>query len=119
MMIVLPIALVVLLVAPVFEARNFARRAAAEAARAGVVAVESPLDAASAVVADLASGFHVPPESVQVEFCEGGVCSWGRGATFVVKVSVEVSELSALLPIGALTVSAQHAEQVDLYRSLP
>ena len=41
--IVLPLALVVLLIAPVFEARNFVRRAAAEAARAGVVTAADPI----------------------------------------------------------------------------
>jgi hypothetical protein len=119
MLIVLPIAIVVLLVAPVFEARNFVRRAAAEAARAGVLAVDDPLPASLAIVEHLAQGLDIASETVRVEFCDGGVCSWGRGATFVVEVSVEVTQISELLPIGSVTVSAQHGEQVDLYRSRP
>ncbi|CAN5720296.1 MAG: hypothetical protein ACR2NT_00795 [Acidimicrobiia bacterium] len=119
MMIVVPVAIVILLVAPIFEARNFARRAAAEGARAGVVAIENPLDAASSAITRLATGLGVPPESVTVEFCEGATCSWARGATFVVDVSVQVDQVSDLLPTGSMTVSARHGEQIDLYRSLP
>jgi hypothetical protein len=117
--IVLPIALVVLSVAPIFEARNFVRRAAAEAARAGVLATTEPLAAASESVALVAEGMGVASEEVSVLFCDGAPCSWGRGAVFVVEVSISVRQLSELLPIGEITVRARHAEQVDLYRSRP
>lgn len=119
MMIVVPVAIVVLLVAPVFEAHNFARRAAAEAARAGVVAIEDPLGAASAAVARIAIGLDMEPDAVTVEFCDGGPCSWARGATFTVEVSIQVDQVSELLPIGTLTVAARHGEQIDFYRSRP
>ena len=119
MLIVVPVALMALLVAPVFEARNFVRRAAAEAARAGVVAVDDPLGAATATLTAISAGLGMPPESVSVVYCEGSPCSWSRGATFVVEVAVKVEEVSELLPIGPMTISARHAEHVDLYRSRP
>ena len=119
MMIVVPVAIVVLLVAPVFEARNFARRAAAEAARAGVVALEDPLGEASAAVSRLAAGLDMQPDAVTVEFCDSAPCSWARGATFVVEVSIQVDQVSELLPLGSLTISARHGEQIDFYRSRP
>lgn len=119
MVIVVPVAIVVLLVAPIFEARNFARRAAAEAARAGVIAVEDPLGSATNSVAATAAGLGISAESVSIEFCDASPCSWERGANFVVKVSVQVDEVSDLLPIGTMTISATHSEQIDLYRSRP
>ena len=117
--IVLPIALVVLSVAPIFEARNVVRRAAAEAARAGVLATADPLAAASESVVSVAEGMGAPSEEVSVLFCDGAPCSWARGAVFVVEVSMPVRQLSELLPIGEITVRARHGEQVDTYRSRP
>jgi hypothetical protein len=117
--IVVPIALVVLLVAPVFEARNFVRRAAAEAARAGVLAEVDQLAVAATSVANLAAGMGVASEEISVLFCDGGPCSWTRGAVFVVEVSMPVQQVSELLPVGELTVRARHSEQVDFYRSRP
>ena len=117
--IVLPIAIVVLSVAPIFEARNFVRRAAAEAARAGVLATAEPLAAASESVVSVAEGMGIASGDVSVLFCDGAACSWGRGAVFVVEVSMSVRQVSELLPIGEITVRARHAEQVDLYRSRP
>lgn len=117
--IVLPIALMVLLVAPVFEARNFVQRAASEAARTGVLVSVDPLAAASMSVADLATGMGFGLDDVSVVFCDGGPCSFERGAVFVVEVSMPVRQVSELLPIGEITVRARHSEQIDLYRSRP
>ena len=117
--IVLPLALMVLLVAPVFEARNFVRRAAAEGARAGVVAATDPIAAASEAVASVAEGMGVETNEVSVQFCDQAPCSFARGAVFVVEVSMAVRQVSDLLPIGEITVQARHSEQVDLYRSRP
>ena len=117
--IVLPLALVVLLVAPVYEARNFVRRAAAEGARAGVLAGAEPLIAASAAIAAVADGMDVAAAEVSVLFCDGNPCSFARGAVFVVEVSMPVRQISELLPIGEIQVRARHSEQVDLYRSRP
>lgn len=117
--IVLPLALVVLLVAPVFEARNFVRRAAAEGARAGVVALVDPIAAATDEVASVADGMGFATNEVSVLFCDGNPCSFARGAVFVVEVSMPVRQVSELLPIGEIQVRARHSEQVDLYRSRP
>ncbi|HEY7582391.1 MAG TPA: hypothetical protein VIB78_02060 [Acidimicrobiia bacterium] len=117
--IVLPLALMVLLVAPVFEARNFVRRAAAEGARAGVLAAAEPLAAASQAITSVADGMNVATPDVSVLFCDGSPCSFARGAVFVVEVSMPVRQVSELLPIGEIQVRARHSEQVDLYRSRP
>jgi hypothetical protein len=119
MLIVLPVTVVVLSIAPVFEHHNFARRAAAEAARTLVLATDAPESTALSVVEALAFGFGVDPALVSVRFCGGEGCSLNRGSIAVVEVAVRVEETSTLLPIGALTVSASHAEQVDPYRSRP
>ncbi len=119
LVIVLPVTLVVLLVAPVFEARNFVRRAAAEAARAGVVASADHIVEASTTIDDLAGRMGVGPDRLTVTFCEGAPCSWERGAVFTVEISMPVSQVSDLLPVAGLTVSSKHSEQVDLYRSRP
>jgi hypothetical protein len=71
------------------------------------------------VVEGLALGFGVDPALVSVRFCGGGGCSLTRGSIAPVDVSVRVEETSNLLPIGTLTVSATHAEQVDPFRSRP
>ncbi len=103
MMIVVPVAIVVLLVAPIFEARNFARRAAAEAARAGVVAVEDPLGQAATRLSSLAAGLGMRRRRHRRVLRQRLPCSWARGANFVVEVSVQVDQVSDLLPIGTLT----------------
>lgn len=117
MLLVVPMTVMVLSVAPVFEHRNFAQRAAAEAARQLVLAG----DEAESVrmVEALAVGMGVSPEQVTVSFCGGQGCLLERGAIVTVEVEAVVGQLSPLLPIGNLTVRAVHAEQVDLYRSRP
>lgn len=117
--IVVPAALVILLVAPVFESRNFVRRAAAESARMGVLATDAPIAAADAVIADLAARSGVEMTSLSIIYCDGGPCSWERGAIFTVEIVMPVDEVSALLPVGGMTVRAKHSEQVDWYRSRP
>jgi hypothetical protein len=119
LVIVVPVTLVVLLVAPVFEARNFVRRAAAESARAGVVSPTDQVVAANNTVEELALRLGVGLDQLTVTFCEGTPCSWERGAVFTVEISMPVSQVSDLLPVAGLTVSARHSEQVDLYRSRP
>jgi hypothetical protein len=119
MLIVVPVAVMVLSVAPVFEHHNFARRAAAEAARTLVLATGDGHEAAMALVTSLAIGHDIDPGLVDVRFCGGGSCGLERGSIASVEVSVTVPEVSAFLPIGDLTISAVHSEQVDPYRSRP
>ncbi|MGQ0849512.1 MAG: hypothetical protein ACT4OP_10400 [Actinomycetota bacterium] len=119
MIIVVPVAIMALSVAPVFEHRNFVRRAAAEAARTAVLAAADPLVAGETVVADLARGMGIAPADVTVVWCGGMPCSFGRGATVSVEVAAIVREISSFLPIGEITVRSVHTEQVDPYRSRP
>lgn len=119
MLLVVPVTIIVLSVAPVFEHRNFVRRAAAEAARTLVLADDQPEAAAASVVKTIAIGMGIDPADVTVILCGGAACSLERGAQVSVQVFAVVPELSSFLPIGQLTVDATHIEQVDLYRSRP
>ena len=119
MLLVVPVAVMVLSIAPVFEHRNFARRAAAEAARTMVLTTGDPEDAALEVIVAQARSMGIDPDHVTVLLCGGVGCAVDRGAIVTVEVSVVVEELSALLPIGTITVHGVHSEQVDLYRSRP
>lgn len=118
MLIVVPVAVMALSVAPVFEHHNFARRAAAEAARTLVLnpTESGHLDARN-LVTTLALGHNIDPGLIDLRFCGGDLCSLARGSMVSVEVLVRIPEVSAFLPIGDMTVTAIHAEQVDPYRS--
>ena len=119
MLLVVPVTIIVLSVAPVFEHRNFVRRAAAEAARVMVLTPGDPTSEALAVVDSQARSMGIDPSKVTVEFCGGSACSVDRGDVVTVQVAVTVAEVSSFLPIGTITVDAVHSEQVDTYRSRP
>jgi len=119
MLLVVPVAIVVLSIAPVFEHRNFVRRAAAEAARTMVLSTGDPSLEAMAVIEAQATSMGIDTADVTVLFCGGAACAVGRGSVVTVDVSVLVDELSSFLPIGTITVNAVHSEQVDLFRSRP
>jgi hypothetical protein len=128
-LLVIPAVLAVVSFAPWLERQAFVRTAAAEAARAAVLADGDPAAAGSAVVADLALGRGLAPGSVRVRMCGGPELSAGSGAgscvlnrdTFV--VVVVVTEVGLVVTpwgsVGGVTVAASHAEPVDAYRSLP
>ena len=119
MLLVVPVAIVVLSIAPVFEHRNFVRRAAAEAARTMVLTTGDPSAEALAVVEAQARSMGIDPGDVTVLLCGGVECAVDRGSIVTVDVTVLVDELSSFLPIGTITVHAVHSEQVDLFRSRP
>ena len=119
MLLVVPVAIVVLSIAPVFEHRNFVRRAAAEAARTMVLSTGDPSAEAWAVIEAQAIGMGVDPANITVLLCGGAECAVDRGSVVTVEVTVLVHELSSFLPIGTITVNAVHSEQVDLFRSRP
>ena len=119
MLLVVPVAIVVLSIAPVFEHRNFARRAAAEAARTMVLSTGDPSAEALAVIEAQARSMGIDPDDVTVLLCGGAECAVDRGSVVTVDVTVLVQELSSFLPIGAITVNAVHSEQVDMFRSRP
>ena len=119
MLLVVPVAIVVLSIAPVFEHRNFVRRAASEAARVMVLSTGDPVPEALQSIKAQATAMGIQPNRVTVVFCGGMTCSVERGTVITVDVAVEVEELSAFLPVGTITVRSVHSEQVDLYRSRP
>jgi Flp pilus assembly protein TadG len=119
MLLVVPVAIVVLSIAPVFEHRNFARRAAAEAARTMVLSTGDPSAEALAVIEAQARSMAIDPGDVTVLLCGGAACPVDRGSVVTVDVTVLVDELSSFLPIGTITVNAVHSEQVDMFRSRP
>jgi len=119
MVIVVPVAIMVLSIAPIFEHYNFARRAAAEAARTLVLSIGNPEGEARALVDSMAAGHQVDSAAVSVSFCGGNGCGLERGSIVTVEVEVVVPEVSAFLPLGDLTVRAIQSEQVDPYRSRP
>ena len=119
MVLVVPVAIMVLSIAPVFEHRNFARRAAAEAARTMVLTTGDPTSEALDLVNAQAIGMGIDPDNVTVELCGGAGCEVARGSVVTVGVSVVVEQLSAFLPIGSITVHETHSEQVDMFRSRP
>lgn len=119
MLLVVPVTIIVLSIAPVFEHRNFVRRAASEAARVMVLATGDPTSEALEVVEAQARSMGIDPNKVTVLFCGGSMCSLGRGDLVTVEVAVEIEELSSFLPIGTITVDAVHSEHVDTYRSRP
>ena len=119
MLLVVPVAITVLSIAPVFEHRNFARRAASEAARIMVLTTGDPVSDALGAITAQAKAMGIDPDRVTVVFCGGVTCSVNRGDVVTVDVAVEVEQLSAFLPVGGITVRSVHSEQVDLYRSRP
>lgn len=126
---VIPAVLAVVSFAPWLERQAFVRTAAAEAARAAVLAEGDPAAAGSAVVADLAIGRGLSPSAVRVRLCDGpewpagtggGSCVLVRDSFVTVVVTTEVSLMvTPWGSVGGLSVSAEHAEPVDAYRSLP
>lgn len=119
MLLVVPVAIIVLSIAPVFEHRNFVRRAAAEAARTMVLSTGDPSAEALAVIGAQASAMGISTDNITVLLCGGSTCAVDRGSVVTVDVTVLVEELSSFLPIGTITVNAVHSEQVDMYRSRP
>ncbi|MFO7293041.1 MAG: hypothetical protein FWJ92_04245 [Actinomycetes bacterium] len=116
-LLVLPAVIVVLAFSPWLEARAFVRTAAAEAARAAVLADGVPAGTGEAVVAPMA---RARGYDASVVMCGGNQCSLDRGAYITAEVTVHVPLIDTPWGgIGGLAVTAFHAEPVDVYRSLP
>lgn len=115
---VIPALVAVLSFSPWLEARAFVRTAAAESARAAVLAAGDPTSAGEALVADLAAGRGF--EGVGVEMCGGASCVLERNGFVTARVSLEVPVISTPWgDVGGIEVEGFHAEPVDAYRSLP
>lgn len=117
---VVPAVIVVASFSGWLEMRAFSVAAAAEGARAAVLATGDPAASGRAVVADLAAGRGIDPDRVGVEMCGGGECVLARGGFVNAVVSVEVPLVRTPWgDVGGVTVVASHSEPVDAYRSLP
>jgi hypothetical protein len=126
-LLLLPVALAVLAFGPWSERRVFAEAAAAEAARAAVIHLDT--SAGDRVVADMASNHGLGPDLVRHDWCGGATsggadaaatCSFERGSEVTAEVQVWVPLVATPWgEVGGLWVGAAHSEPVDLYRSLP
>lgn len=115
---VIPAVVAVLSFSPWLEARAFVRAAAAEGARAAVLAIGDPSTAGAALIADLAAGRGFEP--VVIDMCDGGPCFLDRGGFVTARVAIVVPLVSTPWgEVGGITVEGFHAEPVDAYRSLP
>lgn len=119
-MLVVPAVMMVASFSVWLEARSFVRAAAAEGARAAVLAEADPAAAGMLVVADMAAGRGFAAEEVAVSMCGGTVCVLERGGFVTAAVSIDVPlVVTPWGEVGGVTVSYTHAEPVDAYRSLP
>ncbi|REK21359.1 MAG: hypothetical protein DWQ40_04095 [Actinobacteria bacterium] len=120
----IPVAVGVLAFAPWTERSVLAEAAAAEAARAAVLALS--VEAGSDAVDAMAQNYGLGPDQIRLGWCGadpaiGGVgsCPMGRGA--IIEVAVQVWVPMIMTPwgeVGGIWIGAEHAEVVDLYRSI-
>ena len=111
-----PIAVFVLTIAPVVERRNVAGRAAAEAARAYAVAPsESEALAAAAGIVDQIDGNYSFDLTLSLvgDFDRGGL------VTATVAVTLPAIVFPGVGDAPGINYTASHQENIDLYRSLP
>jgi hypothetical protein len=121
----LPVALSVLAFGPWSERRVFAEAAAAEAARAAVIHLDT--SHGELVVADMAANHGLASDLVRLGWCAGvtaetevSTCSFERGTEVTAEVQVWVPLIATPWgEVGGLWIRAAHSEPVDLYRSLP
>ena len=123
----LPVALAVLAFGPWSERRVFAEAAAAEAARAAVIQLDT--SAGSQVVMDMALNHGLGPDLVRLSWCGAAGSGQGEGPETCTldRGSVVTAEIEVWVPlvatpwgeVGGLWVGASHSERIDLYRSLP
>lgn len=121
-----PVALVVTAFGPWSEMRVDAEAMAAEAARATVLQLDQAFGQAQ-VIADVVS-LGLDPSHVRVGWCgagpspmdsAAGACPLTRGSVVSVTIELWTPLISTPWgPVGGVWASADHAEPIDLYRSL-
>lgn len=126
-LLMLPVALVVLAFGPWSERRVLAEAAAAESARAVVIQLDHRSGAE--VVAEMTGSHGLGGDLVRLGWCggepgplsdPGGGCPLSRGTVVVATVQVWVPLVSTPWgEVGGIWITAEHAEPIDLYRSLP
>ena len=119
-----PVAVIVLSLAPWYERAGVASLAAQEAARAAVLADdwESALERAFAVVDAMERARCIDAERcLEVDISSTTPRALDRGSVVTVEVTVRLP--MAVIPfvgeVGAFEFASTHAEIVDPYRSLP
>jgi hypothetical protein len=125
-LLLLPVALAVLAFGPWSERRVLAEAAAAEAARAAVIALNTA--SGSAVVAEMAANHGLADDQVRLGWCGEtpteialalASCPFSRGTEVIAEVQVWVPLVQTPWGgVGGVWVEAVHAEPIDLYRSL-
>lgn len=115
-MLLLPVFVLVMTVAPVVERRTVAGRAAAEAARAFVVADDEATGRAAAQsIIDQINVGHPFTLSLSLE----GELERGAVVTATIDVAMPIVILPGVLELELGHYHANHQEEVDLLRSLP
>lgn len=111
-----PVAIFALTIAPVVERRNVAGRAAAEAARAYAVAsTEADGLAAAAAIVEQIDGNY----SFDLALSVVGDLDRGGFVTATVAVILPAIVFPGVGEAPGVTYTASHQEDIDLYRSLP
>jgi len=116
-MLLLPVFVFVVTIAPVVERRTVAGRAAAEAARAFVVAddIASGRAAAKSLVDQINAGH---PFTLTLTGLSGDL-DRGTVVTATVEVAMPVIIFPGVIEVDVADFTATHREEVDLFRSLP
>jgi len=116
-MLLLPVFVFVVTIAPVVERRTVAGRAAAEAARAFVVADDvAGGEAAARSLIDQINAGH--PFTLTLSSLTGDL-DRGSVITATVEVTMPVIIFPGVIEFDVADYTAMHEEEVDLFRSLP
>jgi hypothetical protein len=117
-LLVFAVALIVLTFPTWLERHAAARAGADDAARAVVLADgwEQGAAAAEAIVAQVASNYDLDPDDLNLELT--GSFERGGTVTATVTVTMPVTSLPLLGPVGGFSRSLSHTEVVDRFRSL-
>lgn len=111
-----PVFVFVMTIAPVVERRTVAGRAAAEAARAYVLADSAAeATAAAQAIIDLIDAGHPYELTLRTE----GAFDRGETITVSVDVSMPVVIFPGIAELGVIPYTATHQERIEDYRSLP
>ena len=120
----IPAAIVVLGFGPWSERSVLASAAAAEAARSAVLSLS--VETGNTVALEMGSNYGLESDEIRIGWCGAtpaaggaGTCPMTRGAAVEVEVEVWVPVVNTPWgAIGGVWVTRQHAEYIDLYRSL-
>lgn len=114
---VLPMVLLVAMLPLWLERESVTALAAREAARAFVLAGEpgQAVQRAQTVARRIAADHGIAPADFTVRV--SGALDWGATATVSASVRVPVVTLPVLGPVGGFTITREHHEIVDPYRS--